>query len=264
MPFLFMGVISKNMCLQRKSKKNLQGTTFIPLSETGSKVKPQQAVVIQSLLSHDYASKKIDDCNNNKASSVHFMSRAYTSKSIKTILVKEIAMTLQDLKVFENTPIPSGFIMSLLFPIQNCPVKLSILPTLSIQHTKPPPAHMKEDYYDDHDHDRDRDEDVVPWSVLDANHALLIGPKDNHNTNNNDVFSLHSHIGYVDFLFLYCFHRLSFVGKIEYQMYVYQKPLVFGKATISIEDGKQVSFYFGRLICCNEMCKLLFTTINLK
>jgi hypothetical protein len=199
MSALVLGVISRSMCARARPPD----CTLI--SEIGPGIKQQQAVVIRGTTP------------TMEESSVHFMSRAYTSKSIKHILIKEIAMTLQDLQIFESIPIPDGFVVSLLFPLEKCTVNLSVLPTLTLAGP------------------------LVPWTTYAAAQY--------------HVFAVDQAVAFPDFLMAHA--RLNGAeGPIHYHLFVHQKPLLFGKAVARRADASEFAFLFGRLICCKEMALL--------
>jgi len=202
------GVISRNMCLNRVPQQE----HFFTDLNICPKLKQEQAISIHSL-------------SKDQEHQVHFMSRTYTSKSIKQLLIKEAAMTLHDLLVLDHIHIPTSFFVKpLLFPLENHPIAVTVLPCLSLQGT-----HLSDA--------------LVPWSVSCSNDYR--------------TFVLDADMGYVDFLIQYCHHQWKFRGKIEYQMYIYQKPLIFGKGTFVAPGQREISFYFGRILCCKEMGDLL-------
>ena len=57
---------------------------------------------------------------------------------------------------------------------------------------------------------------------------------------------------FTDLLLMHCKTQVGFTGRIDYSIYIYQKPLVFG---VAVTRGGQ-SFFFSRVLCSKEMAKL--------
>lgn len=127
-----------------------------------------------------------------------------------------------------NMSIPPGLLDSYLIPFSKCPVFLSVLPAVTA-------------------------EGGVPWSVY--------FPDAQGGQEKTRVFSIDEDWGYPEFLIHFCKFQFEFVGRIDYTVFLFQKPLIFGMAFIDMDNADtakaQTSFYFSRHLCSKDMSQML-------
>ena len=108
-------------------------------------------------------------------------------------------------------------------PLKDNHITLSILPTLTFGKT---PSLT-----------------IVPWSVYIPSERRA------------KTFAFDEGITYIDFLNYYCAWDMGTPGRIDYTLHIFQKPLIYGFATLSTSQG-QTSFFFARILSSEEMAAL--------
>ena len=237
---ILMGTISKNMCQARmhgKPKKMGEKQCCLLsslLEDEGVSKQKQELVLLVSVLGHQQNSKK-------RTETILFMNRAYHAHptAIKRVLTREFAMSIEDIQVFEKATLLPGFVISLHFPLPDCPLSVSILPSLSQGPT----------YAEDslsYRHTESGHHDLVPWSIF----HWMTPPS-------YQRFALDANLSYTEFLISYCTDVLHQKGRIDYHIYLCHNPVIFGLAHISCENkGESHTFFFSRILCSKEMSKL--------
>lgn len=223
-----MGVISKRMA-QRDGESS---SSEFNSTELVSKGKPQQ----QAVILHHPAHTKVHlmtrslffSCFDLCFALIFSMQkRTFSHKAIKRLMVKELSMSMMDTELVEQLELPSsGFIDTLSIPVQDCrPLFLSILPAIPGASTA---------------------NDEVPWSVYFPGQSK------------EKAFILDASWGFPEFLIRFCKFHFSFAGRIDYTIFLFQKPLIFGMAFILLDQHPELtSFYFARILCSKEMSHML-------
>lgn len=171
----------------------------------------------------------------------------FTPKYIKTLLINESAMTLRDLQAIQESEIPRKTFHNLEIKIEKVKILFSVFPS------KIPTPLFNERVFSEEMIGTER----VFWSTCaccEENEEVTKDKKE-------DALSLNflcSHIlEYQDFLMFFCKNHLG-TNKcsIEFELFIFNNPIIFGKATCVRLVGnaiKNSSFYFSRLLNCSEV-----------
>ena len=182
----------------------------------------------------------------------------FTPKYIKTLLINEIAMTLQDLQAIQDSEIPRKAFHNLEIKIGNGGGKI----LFSVFPSKLPTPLLNDRIFSE----KMMSTENVFWSTC----ACC----EDEGDKGEDALSLNflcAHtLGYQDFLIFFCKNHLgSSKCSIEFELFIYNNPIIFGKATCvrllvgnnnnnnmnnNINKGttKNTSFYFSRLLNCSD------------
>ena len=163
----------------------------------------------------------------------------FTPKEIKSLLIKDIAITLKDLEAIQNSEIPrkpfhkhnikmhSGYIILSLFKSQSPTQMLTKWVTL----------------------DDDKTKNHVIWSTFSETDEKL-----------NEQFLCAEETTYQDFLIFiskYVSEIKNEGYRIEFELFVFNIPVVFGRATCisTANDSVDCTFFFSRVVSASTMPK---------
>lgn len=230
---LIVGVISQNLCIRRASgcyhygcyaEEEEEGKElFVAFANNGrhKKQQPQTRVLCSEPRVH---------CNNENTllweravivdgTLAACIGRTYSADLIKNTMLKVYITTAKDRDIAAGITIPNGFVEKLCFPFKLRPIIVSILPTLAFS----------------------GESTLVPWTIyaMDDREKQQI------------VIEAPENMNYVDFLLWYASgHR----ARIDYSIFIYTKPLLFGQATLhGGRASPSISFFFARVLSCKEM-----------
>lgn len=185
--------------------------------------------------------------SSDMVNKIHFLKNTeFTPKQIKTLLINEIAMTLRDLEAIQSAELPRR-------PFHNHEIKIggsSEKLILSVFPSKSPTPYLIDKALGNDD--QKTNAEYVFWSTSSYEETKM-------KVGGEDPLCLHflckDTVGYQDFLIFFSKNHLKHNKcRIDFEIFMYNKPIIFGKATCVQLDSKQNTiFYFSRLLNCSAV-----------
>lgn len=219
----YFGVISTNMIKRVMLKQDAQGKESIQIHECGKDLlQPQNTVVVQCSASGE---------GHHKVNSLP--GRHFTTKQIKTVLINEVAMTLDDLETIRHADIPVQSIIYLhKIHLASNALQFSVFPSLSPTDSlfRRLALSMIAD-----------GPSTVIWTIMPSMASM----------ENEFHYLCLEGVTYQQFLIHYCKRVLGIKrqGPIEFELFVFLNPIIFGRASC----GSEHSFFFTRMVSCSVM-----------
>lgn len=211
----------------------------------------ESSTVSQTVVTIEYGGKDLVRLPSEKS---------FTPKEIKTLLINEIAMTLQDLESIQKAELPKEVLFhSFQISLPSGVITLGHFPTLvcteaaSLLYAAKSEVGLWT---------------VKPSSVVDvsaSSHSSSGSSRQcqEKKDRQSQIFLGPVSMTYQQFLVSYCKHHLFLqepvlIGyRIDFELYIFSFPLLFGKATVMQEERRLKTFFFARSLSCLETCKLL-------
>lgn len=231
---LIFGVISDSMMAKSAVGR---GEDFQPIPQAMDgqpTTLPQCAVMVQM--------------GGRDNTTVHVIpSKTATPKQIKTLLINELAMTLQDLESIQQAEIPRNSFYLLKIAMGSEHAMLSLLPSLQCAAAVlPKEISVKSNFFY---FNENNDENAAIWSIK---------RKADQTFDPRQYFQCSGALTYQEFLIRFCRHECgsTLCCQIEFELYIFLYPLLFGKASCSPRGQKELTFFFARTLSCADMCHL--------
>jgi len=229
---VLLGVISKNLCIKKASSTS----STISFSNKGGNYDD-----IEFFDNLDISSSSSVRALKEQTNKKFHLERAIlvngemaisltcteSTEVIKHSLLKKYITDAKDFEIAAGIRIPRGFTEKIHFPFKIHPVTINVLPILATFGTESSVS--------------------VPWTIYIPN------------SQNQLVIEAPNTMNYIDFLLSYAAKHQA---RIDYSIFIYSKPLIFGQATLIYhkEHGSDVSngsnasgFFFARILSCKEL-----------
>jgi hypothetical protein len=161
--------------------------------------------------------------------------KEFTAKQIKTILIDEKAMTLKDIEAIQQEDIPRTPFYNIRMKMDAGSFGISILPSHN-----PAPLLLS---------NIGTSQKCVIWSTTFLDPHSIADEK-------SYQFLCPDTMTYQDFLIHFCKFglKLKLACQIEYELFIFINPVVFGKALcVPLQpNSNSITFYFSRLLYCHS------------